>query len=270
MLLASKKRNHWRLVQRFMAGRGSKRRKLLSAHQSTLVLADLCKECRHKLVCAFAFLDAETKGEPTSLVVLKHYRPGQHVIDEGEPVTRLHLVCQGLMMVTVLDESGLETVLHLVGVGGILGATDNLLDGTRHSMSAKALAHATIAFIKPDVLSRLIEKTPSFATKFLREIGTQVRFLEQRYRSLHSHDAFTRTAQAFLQMVHLFGLEATNNNKVVLPIRLKRSILAQIVGATPETISRVMTQMRKKDLLQLMNHQIVIPSVQRLRDTLRL
>ena len=270
MVLASKKRNHRRLVQRFMAGRGSKRRKVLGTHQSTLVLSDLCKECRHRLTCAFANLDAETKGEPTSLVVLKHYRPGQHVIDEGEPVTRLHLVCRGLVMVTVLDESGMETVLHLVGGGGIPGVTDNLLDGTRHSMSAETLTHATIAFIKPDVLSRLIEKDPSFATKFLREIGIQVRFLEQRYRYLHSHNAFTRTAQAFLQMVSLFGLEAINNNKIVLPIRLKRSILAQIVGATPETISRVMTQMRKKDLIQLMNHQIVIPSVQRLRATLRL
>ncbi len=181
-------------------------------------------------------------------------------------MTRLHLVCKGLVMVTATNETGRETVVHLVGVGGLLNATDIFLDSPTHSMSGVAVGESTIALVKPDLLTGTLQTNPSLIKQCLRLFSTQMHILEERFCHLQFHDVDTRMVHTILQLVHICGLEG--EKKVIFPFRLKRSVLAQIVGATPETVSRVMARLRKGGLVLQSDRQMIIPDLDRLREAL--
>jgi CRP-like cAMP-binding protein len=73
----------------------------------------------------------------------------------------------------------------------------------------------------------------------------------------------SRIGHAFLDLVRASGQSLSG--KVVLPIKLKRSLLAQIAGTTQETVSRAMMSLRKRRLIQQSGGKINIPNVDRLR-----
>lgn len=170
-------------------------------------------------------------------------------------------------MVTALDESGLEAGLHLVGMGGLLDATDILPGRQTYSMSATCLGPATIALIKSDTLRRRMEHSPSLTLALLSQVSVQMRMLEDRYRLLQCRDVYVRTVHVLLQLVHISGSHSAH--RIVLPFLLKRAVLARIVGTSRETISRVMAGLRRNGLVLQSDHQVTIPNLARLRDVLR-
>jgi len=200
--------------------------------------------------------------------VLKHYRIGQDIIHEGEPSAWLHLVCRGLVLVTTLGEGGEESVLHVVGVGGIVDARDCFSSSDIHAVSARALTDATILFIRHDELHKRLEAAPFHAAKLLRQIVTQLQMLEERYVERQSEDASRRVVRTLLRLVQLS--EKGSGVGVVLPFPLGRSLLSQLAGTSPETISRVMARLRKMGVVRQARYEVRIPDVRRLQEILGL
>lgn len=198
--------------------------------------------------------------------VLKHYRIGQDIIDEGEPSAWLHQVCRGLVLVTTLGEGGEESVLHVVGVGGIVDARDCFSSSDIHAVSARALTDTTILFIRHDELNKQLEAVPYLAARLLRQIITQLQVLEERYAERGSQDAYRRVVRTLLRLVQLS--EQGSATEVVLPLPLRRSLLSQLAGTSPETISRVMARLRKLGVVRQARHEVRIPDVRRLQEIL--
>ena len=229
--------------------------------------AEHCAKCVWIGECPFPELitAAETGGAPTA--VIKHYRAKQVVVEQGEPVTWLCVVCEGIVAVNFLDETGKEGAVHLTGPTGMLVPTDFFLGRLVHVMSAVTLSKVTVAFIKPQSLWERIERDQVFAGRLLRRLAEQMGVLEQRYARLQTQNARTRSIQIILEMVRLLGQE--NLQRVALPIGLTRSVMAQLIGNTPETVSRVMTQLKRDGLLKISDSHLIIPNLQALRNALR-
>jgi CRP-like cAMP-binding protein len=194
------------------------------------------------------------------------YQADRLVLTEGAPSNGLHVVCRGIVMVSAVTEGGEEAALDLLGVGGILDVTDGFLGRPVSSVSAKALTETVVLFVKPEILHERVKAEPDLMVKLCRQVTFQMRHLQQRYGRLWSHSALSRVGYALLDLVQASGQPASG--KVVLPIRLKRSLLAQIAGTTQETISRALVSLRKRRLIQQSDRQIAIPDVNRLRSAI--
>jgi len=144
--------------------------------------------------------------------------------------------------------------------------TDTLLETPTYSVSAKVLTDAAITFIRADELRRHLEGSPSATWKFLRKVGAQFQAIEKQQR-LQRANTTVRVAHALLELAQSAALKPTD--EVVLPIKVKRSLLAELAGTTPETVSRVMGQFRKNRLVRQENQLITISDMQRLRDLVR-
>jgi CRP-like cAMP-binding protein len=195
--------------------------------------------------------------------VLTRYRSGLTVITEGAPVNGLYAVCRGVVMITMFTDAGEEAALHLVGTGGILNVADGFLGRPVSSVSAKALTEAVVLFVKPELLHERVKAEPDVMIKVCRQVVSQMSHLQERYGRVRSHSALSRVGHALLDLVQASGVSASG--KVVLPIRPKRSLLAQIAGTTQETISRALVSLRKRRLILQSDRQITIPDVDRLR-----
>ncbi len=252
-----------------IAKRQSVRQSARNKGPSSLTLRQsLCKTCPKVAHCAFF---SDNHLFPSA--ILKHYRSGQDIIHEGEPSAWLHLVCRGLVMVTTLGEGGEESVLHVVGVGGIADIRDCFLSSDIHTVSARALTDTTILFIRHDELHKRLETVPSFAARLLGQTAAQLQMLEERYAERESEDAHRRVVRTLLRLVQLSeqgsgAVPAGRQAEGVLPFPLGRSLLSQLAGTSPETISRVMARLRKLGVARQARHEVRIPDVRRLHEIL--
>ncbi len=70
-----------------------------------------------------------------------------------------------------------------------------------------------------------------------------------------------------LEFAKPYGLELSK--AVTLPLKLSRSSLAEIVGTTPETISRAISKLKQHRHLLETERETIIPDIERLRSLIR-
>jgi CRP-like cAMP-binding protein len=93
------------------------------------------------------------------------------------------------------------------------------------------------------------------------------RALEEQYIVRFSQDVASRIIHVLLEFARPYGLE--RSKAVTLPMKLSRTSLAEIVGTTPETISRVISRLKQQRHVLETHQETIIPGIERLRALIR-
>jgi CRP-like cAMP-binding protein len=207
-------------------------------------------------------------GLGTRPVLQTRYRAGQHIVNEGEPMIGLHVLCDG--WATVTKSIGMVQegrTLYVVGAGGLLDVSDNLAASQIYSGTVKSLTNSTVAFVRSDEFARRLETDQTFSGKLLQLLATQLRALEEQYIVRFSQDVAGRIVHVLLEFARPYGME--RSKAVTLPMKLSRSSLAEIVGTTPETISRAISRLKQQRHVLETHQETIIPDIERLRSLIR-
>lgn len=227
-----------------------------------------CVACPLQSHCPLPTGANGSRGSSTTHVIQTRYRAGQYIVNEGEPVTGLHVLCDG--WATLTKNVGMEQdncTLYVVGAGGLLDVNDNLAASPVYSGTAKSLTNSTVAFVKSDELARRLETDQTFSGKLLRLIAKQLRALEEQYIVHFSQNVAGRIIHVLLEFARPYGLE--RSKAVTLPMKLSRSSLADIVGTTPETVSRAISRLKQQRHVLETLSETIIPDIERLRALIR-
>lgn len=222
-----------------------------------------CDACREQAHCPMPAVVKGSTGPATSHVLQTRYRVGQPILNEGEPVTGLHVLCDG--WATVTKHVGMEgtRTLYVVGTGGLLDVSDNLAASQTYSATAKSLTNSTVAFVRSDEFASRLESDHTFSGKLLRLLAKQLCALEAQYILHLSQDAASRIIQVLLAFAKPYCVE--RGKPVTVPLKLSRSSLAEIVGATPETISRAISRLKQQRHILETPRETIISDIERLR-----
>lgn len=225
----------------------------------------LCPVCPKRESCAFPDVVQHAGGsQPT--VVITRYPAGQQLLMPGRPVTGMHLLCEGRAAVSIGTALGQE-IAWVVGVSEALDMKDNLLERATHSVTAWTLMPTTLAFLRFDLLKNILTHNAVLVANLLRDACGQIHQWEERFACQMSSSVIRRTLHLFLDLAE--GMENPGSKSVTLPIELSRNKLAALVATTPETVSRVLTKLRRGRLVEHAASRVVIPDMDRLRAALR-
>lgn len=202
-------------------------------------------------------------GANDSKIVHTWYRRGQHIFDQGEPTTGLHVLCKGAVMVFACNERGDEYGLHVVGPASIIAMTDILLEEKCYSVTAKVVSDALVAFVRMDEFRTHCENNSLFTRYVMRETVRQMQLLEQRHGHLAHDNACGRMLHLLRHLIELGGRPCGEG--LSLPITLKRSALASLIATRPETISRLTSLFQEAGLARFSDKEIVIPNPDRIK-----
>lgn len=223
-----------------------------------------CDACREQSHCPLPAVAKGSTGPSAIHVFQTRYRAGQHILNEGEPVTGLHVLCNGWATVTknVGTAQG-DRTLYVVGAGGLLDVSDNLAVSKTYSGTAKSLTNSTVAFVRSDELVTRLESDHTFSGKLLRLLAKQLHALEEQYIFHQSQDAASRIIHVLVAFAKPYCVEP--DKSVTVPMKLSRSSLAEIVGTTPETISRAISRLKQQRYMLETPRETIIPDIERLR-----
>lgn len=155
-----------------------------------------------------------------------------------------------------------ESILSLIGPGEVFGEL-SLLDQGHRSTTATAMLECRLCHVPREPMVQLIENHHDVALAMLRQMAHRVRASNETISGLVLCDVPGRLAHLLLQLAERFG-EPTERGMEVHH-DLTQAELAQIVGASRETVNKVLTDFAARGWITLAGKTVVIREPARLR-----
>ena len=180
----------------------------------------------------FKSLDPAERERFAELVREKSYPKGSVILFEDDPGDALFVIRDGRVKVVLLGEDGREVILGLLGVSEHFGEL-SLIDGQPRSAHVIAMEESTILVLRRDDFRRRVESSPVVAWALLQELSRRLRRADEKIRALVLLDVPGRIASMLLDAAAECG-----NDLIDKP--LTHQTIAQVIGASRETVSRAM------------------------------
>jgi CRP-like cAMP-binding protein len=210
----------------------------------------------------FAGLDPEALQTIARTLRVRHFRRGEVLFHEGDPGDALFIVASGAIKIVVPSDEGEEAILATLRRGDFLGELA-LLDGAPRSASAIAL-EATDTLTLPRAQFRaLASMEPAIRDALLAALARELRRLTTHVAELHFLDLTGRLAARLARLAEENG-EVMPDGSVRLDAPLTQSDLAAMIGATRQSVNKLLGEFEEDGLLRLERDIIVVPDVQAL------
>ncbi len=187
----------------------------------------------------------------------RRYGHGDVLVRQGEEITCLRLVTQGVVRLSAIAPSGREVVVGLLGAGDAFGELA-LLGGGPSPVEARAVGDVTsVVALPPEALRAVLQHTPATAEELLRVIAARLHRTAAALEEALAHDVPTRLSMRLRDLARAHG--TVGEGGVRLPPRLTQEELARMVGATRESVNRGLADLTGRGLLRVEGRRYVLP-----------
>ena len=192
----------------------------------------------------------------------RRFRRGEVLFHEGDPGDALFVVASGAVKVAVPSEDGEEAILATLRRGDFLGELA-LLDGAPRSASAVALEATETLALPRDQFLALVATEPAIRDALLASLAGELRRLTTHVAELHFLDLTGRLAARLARLAEEHG-QTPPGGGVRLDAPLTQSDLAAMIGATRQSVNKLLGEFEADGLLRLERDSIVVPNLERL------
>jgi CRP/FNR family cyclic AMP-dependent transcriptional regulator len=182
----------------------------------------------------------------------------QVVFRQGDPGDQFLILVEGAVRVELASEQGKELTLAILRPYQSLGELA-LLDDVPRSATVVTLEETRYLFIHKRDFNQLVERYPSMCVPMMRQLAKRVRILTDDIASMAFMDSFTRVARKLVALAQDLG-ELAPDGKILITQALTHQQLANLVGITRETVTKILNDMRNKGLITVNRHRIIIHS----------
>ncbi|HPK53605.1 MAG TPA: Crp/Fnr family transcriptional regulator [Smithellaceae bacterium] len=177
-----------------------------------------------------------------AITLERNFKKGQHIFAEGDEGHGFYAIISGGVKIFKLSPEGKEQILHIMGPGEPFGEAA-VFAGEPFPASAQTIAESKILFFPRKSFSELLSQNPSLALNMLSFLSHRLRVLTNLVETLSLKEVPGRLA------AYLLYSGKHKNEPAVLELGISKNQLAGLLGTIPETISRILSRMRKEKLI---------------------
>ena len=205
-------------------------------------------------------LSAEDYVALARIARLKKYSKGEFVFSTGSPGSSVYFLRQGKIKIGQLSPAGREVILWFCLAGEIFGLAEVARGGGR-VVHAQACEDSEVLAVSQDEYKAFIERHARVALLSLQVLSSRLRVLGDMFVNLVADDVDTRIAKLILRLSARYGVHSDKDDKdILLNIPLTHQEIADMVGTTRQTVTKVLGRLKRKGVLSMENHRIVIES----------
>jgi CRP/FNR family transcriptional regulator len=226
--------------------------------------ANACADCATCALRRGAFadgLDATDLARLDRAKVSHSYGRGQTLFFEGNPCTGVFCLQNAVVRIVKTAPHGRRHVLGLAGPGDLLGL-EAAVTGSAFGYGADVLAEGLVCQVERADIARLVEMYPSFQRAAMQQLAADVRHGHTERAQLVGGEVAERTAHVVLSLATRFGERV--DGRLHLGLDVRRSDLADMVGAAEETVIRHLTDLRHRGVISTSPGAIVVEDPDRL------
>jgi len=191
---------------------------------------------------------------------------GQRLFSEGDTGDKLYIILAGKIKLTKAAPDGRENLLSVHGPGEMFGEL-SLFDPVPRTSSATAVTSAKLAGLAHDDMRTWLSTRPGVAMHLLQALAQRLRRINEVKADLVFTDVPGRVAKALLDLSDRFGVPTPDG--VQVNHDLTQEELAQLVGASRETVNKALADFAARGWIQLAAKSVLITDTDRLRKRAR-
>ncbi|MFB9862743.1 response regulator [Rufibacter immobilis] len=187
------------------------------------------------------------------------FKKKQQLFAEGQYPHALFFLNKGKVKTYKTNEEGREYITNLYKEGEFIGYLDLLEDQT-YRESAEALEDCEVCIINKEEFNSLLYQNRDVANKFIKILSGNLADREERLLKLAYNSVRKRVAEALL----LVEKQYQQNQGQEAKVPVSREDLANIVGASKETVIRTLSDFKDEKLISINGGKITILNVEKL------
>lgn len=184
------------------------------------------------------------------LVRDRAYPRGSVILFQDDPGDSLYIVRSGRVKVVLIGEDGREVILGVLDQGSHFGELA-LIDDQPRSAHVIAMEDSQLLILRREDFRRRVDANPSVAWALLCELSRRLRKADDKIGGLVLLDVPGRIARLLLDLSEESG--GPTIDKI-----LTHQTIAQMIGASRETVSRSMKDFQQSGLIRVERRRIAV------------
>ncbi|MGL5810205.1 MAG: Crp/Fnr family transcriptional regulator [Nocardioides sp.] len=209
----------------------------------------------------FNTLDDEAAVALRSSMTETRVKRGGVLFHEGDSGDQLYVVVEGKIKLGRTVPDGRESLLAVLGPGQMFGELSLFDPGPRSATATAVIDTVVVSLAHPDLL-RWLEGRPAVAHGLLTQLASRLRKANDVVADLVFSDVPGRVAKALIDLASRFGRAEPDG--VHVNHDLTQEELAQLVGASRETVNKALADFASRGWLRLEPRSVFIMDIDRL------
>ena len=198
-------------------------------------------------VSLFAHLPNESLENLAKQLQHRRYDREQIIFHKNDPGSTLYIIISGKVKILLPSSEGENVIVALLSTGEFFGEL-SLFDGAPRSATAVAAESTEILTLDKDDFNRYILENPQAALVILSELSLRLRRTDELLSDAAFCNLATRLAKRLTELANRYGQPGPQGG-VRINLRLKQQDLADMSGATRESVNKVLKMFKEQQLI---------------------
>src|SRR6201998_3137893 len=218
-------------------------------------ITENCLLCKLRQTGFFCELPKNSLEELEKVKYASAYPQGAVLFVEGQAPRGVYMVCSGRVKLSTTSRAGKTLILRMAQAGEVLGLHATV-SGKPYELTGETSQPCQLDFIRRDDFLRFLQNHVDACLNAAQHLSQNCQSAYEMIRSLGlSHSVSEKLARLLLEW-------ATDGETTKEGIRIKVSLtheeIAQLIGTSRETVTRVLGEFRDKQFAQLRGSTLLI------------
>ena len=227
---------------------------------SKVPLVPIDQEVVRKAPLFTALDDAASASLLANMVSVKILK-GTILFAEGDEGDQLYVIAEGKLKLGTSSGDGRENLLSILGPGEMFGEL-SLFDPGPRTSTATAVTDAKLLSLGQEKLLPWLAENPKVSLQLLARLAQRLRRTNEAVGDLVFSDVPGRVAKALIDLGERFGKKTDEG--LFVHHDLTQEELAQLVGASRETVNKALADFAGRNWLKLDGRAVLITDFERL------
>ena len=220
-----------------------------------LEIIENCVTCPHREERLFCNLAPAAVQRLSTITSASSYPKGATLFVEGQPARGVFILCAGRVKLSTSSIDGKTLIVRISEPGEVLGLPATVT-GKLYELTADVLEPTQANFIARADFLNFLREHGEVSLRVAQQLGETYHAAIAEMRSIGlSHSAGEKLARFLLDWCAGHG---EGNPEIRAKLTLTHEEIAQMIGASRETVTRLFADFKKKQLLQVKGSTLIV------------
>src|SRR5579863_10573190 len=220
-----------------------------------LEIIENCLTCPHREDRLFCHLSEPAVQRLAAITSVSSYPKGATLFVEEQAARGVFILCNGRVKLSTSSVDGRTLIVRIAEPGEVLGLPATVT-GKPYELTAEVIESAQANFISRADFLDFLREHGEVSLRVAQQLGETYHAAVAEMRSIGlSHSAGEKLARFILDWC---AEHDKGNGEIRVKLTLTHEEIAQMIGASRETVTRLFADFKKKQLLEVKGSTVVI------------
>jgi CRP/FNR family transcriptional regulator len=222
-----------------------------------LTILDNCLTCPMRNEHLFCNLSPQAGQRLNDIKSTAVYPKGAMLFIEGQQPRGVFVLCSGKVKLSTSSREGKTIITKISDSGDVLGL-NAVISNRPYEVTAEMMEPGQGNFIPRDSLMHMLKDYPEMAVRIAQQLS---RNYFTAYEEIRTLGLAASPSEKFAKLLLTWSTKsAQSDGSAQVKLTVTHEEVAEMIGTTRETVSRLFSEFKKKQLMQLKGATLVIRS----------